>query len=92
LITTNCAVLGVAIIVVTKEFTFSGTAAMLNLPQALVYAASMALGFGLALIIFAGLREHMDLVGVPKPFKGVPIALITAGILALAFMGFSGIV
>jgi len=89
LITTNCAVLGVAIIVVTKEFSFSGTAAMLDLPQALVYAASMALGFGLALIIFAGLREHMDLVGVPKPFKGVPIALITAGILALAFMGFS---
>ncbi|MDD2537924.1 MAG: RnfABCDGE type electron transport complex subunit A [Bacteroidales bacterium] len=92
LITTNCAVLGVAIIVVTKEFTFGGTAAMLTLPQALVYAASMALGFGLALTIFAGLREHMDLVGVPKPFRGVPIALITAGILALAFMGFSGIV
>jgi len=92
LITTNCAVLGVAIIVVTKEFTFSGTAAMLNLPQALVYSASMALGFGLALVIFAGMREQMDLVGVPKPFRGVPIALITAGILALAFMGFSGIV
>ena len=92
LITTNCAVLGVAIIVVTKEFTFGGTAAMLTLPQALVYAASMALGFGLALTIFAGLREHMDLVGVPKPFRGVPIALITAGILALAFMGCSGIV
>lgn len=92
LITTNCAVLGVAIIVVTKEFTFGGTAAMLTLPQALVYAASMALGFVLALTIFAGLREHMDLVGVPKPFRGVPIALITAGILALAFMGFSGIV
>jgi len=92
LITTNCAVLGVAIIVVTKEFTFGGTAAMLTLPQALVYAASMALGFGLALTIFAGLREHMDLVGVPKPFRGAPIALITAGILALAFMGSSGIV
>ncbi len=92
LITTNCAVLGVAIIVVTKEFTFSGTAAMLNLPQALVYSASMALGFGLALVIFAGMREQMDLVGVPKPFRGVPRALITAGILALAFMGFSGIV
>ena len=65
---------------------------MLDLPQSLVYTASMAVGFGLALIIFAGMREQMDLVGVPKPFRGVPIALITAGILALAFMGFSGIV
>ncbi|HPW78108.1 MAG: Electron transport complex protein RnfA [Bacteroidetes bacterium ADurb.Bin037] len=92
LITTNCAVLGVAILVVTKEFTFGGNAAMLDLPQSLVYTASMAVGFGLALIIFAGMREQMDLVGVPKPFRGVPIALITAGILALAFMGFSGIV
>lgn len=92
LITTNCAVLGVAILVVTKEFTFGGNAAMLDLPQSLVYTASMAVGFGLALIIFAGMREQMDLVGVPEPFRGVPIALITAGILALAFMGFSGIV
>ncbi|MFY9116400.1 MAG: RnfABCDGE type electron transport complex subunit A [Bacteroidales bacterium] len=92
LITTNCAVLGVAILVVTQEFSFGGTPAMLNLPQALVYTAAMAAGFGLALILFAGMREHMELVGVPAPFKGVPIALITAGILALAFMGFSGIV
>jgi len=92
LITTNCAVLGVAILVVTQEFSFGGTPAMFTLPQALVYTAAMAAGFGLALILFAGMREHMELVGVPKPFKGVPIALITAGILALAFMGFSGIV
>lgn len=92
LITTNCAVLGVAILVVTQEFSFGGTPAMLTLPQALVYTAAMAAGFGLALILFAGMREHMELVGVPQPFKGVPIALITAGILALAFMGFSGIV
>jgi len=92
LITTNCAVLGVAILVVTKEFSFGGTPHMLDLPQSLVYTASMALGFGLALIIFAGMREQMDLVGIPKPFRGVPISLITAGILSLAFMGFSGIV
>ncbi len=92
LITTNCAVLGVAILVVTKEFTFGGTPTMLNLPQAVVYTASMAVGFAVALIIFAGMREQMDLQGVPKPFRGVPIALITAGILAMAFMGFSGIV
>ena len=92
LITTNCAVLGVAILVVTQEFSFGGTPALLTLPQALVYTAAMAAGFGLALILFAGMREHMEFVGVPQPFKGVPIALITAGILALAFMGFSGIV
>ena len=92
LITTNCAVLGVSILVVTKDLSFGGAPAMLNLPQALVYTASMAAGFGLALILFAGLREQMELVGIPKPFRGVPIALITAGILALAFMGFSGIV
>ncbi|NLA14985.1 MAG: RnfABCDGE type electron transport complex subunit A [Bacteroidales bacterium] len=92
LITTNCAVLGVSILVVTKEFSFGGTPALLTLPQALVYTAAMAAGFGLALIIFSGMREQMELVGVPKPFQGVPIALITAGILAMAFMGFSGIV
>ncbi|MBO4434035.1 MAG: electron transport complex subunit RsxA [Bacteroidales bacterium] len=91
LITTNCAVLGVAITVVTKEFAFvpGGT---LNLAQALVYAVATALGYGLAMIIFAGIREHLALSDVPKAFKGVPIALISVGILALAFMGFSGIV
>ncbi len=92
LITTNCAVLGVALIVVTKEFTFGGEAHMLNLAEAMVYAIASAVGFGVAMVIFAGLREHLDLVNVPKVFKGAPIALITAGILALAFMGFAGLV
>ena len=92
LITTNCAVLGVAITVVTKEFTFVGAPAMLNLGQATVYAAATALGYGLAMCLFAGLREHLSMNDVPKPFKGLPIALITAGIMAMAFLGFSGIV
>ena len=92
LITTNCAVLGVAITVVTKEFTFGGAPAMLNLGQATVYAAGTALGYGLAMCLFAGLREHLSMNDVPKPFKGLPIALITAGIMAMAFLGFSGIV
>ena len=89
LITTNCAVLGVALNVVTKEFAFGGPAHMLNLGESVVYAA---VGYGMALVLFAGLREHLDLNEVPKPFKGIPIALITAGILAMAFMGFSGLV
>ena len=92
LITTNCAVLGVAITVVTKEFNFGGAPAMLNLGQATVYAAATALGYGLARCLFAGLREHLSMNDVPKPFKGLPIALITAGIMAMAFLGFSGIV
>ena len=93
LITTNCAVLGVALSVVTKEFTFGGGAAhMLNLGESVVYAFATAIGYGIALIIFAGLREHLELNDVPKQFKGVPIALITCGILAMAFMGFSGLV
>ena len=90
LITTNCAVLGVAINVVTKEFSFAGGA--LNLGQALVYAFATSLGYGLAMVIFAGIREHLALNNVPKAFKGVPIALVSVGILALAFMGFSGMV
>ncbi len=93
LITTNCAVLGVALNVVTKEFTFGGGAAhMLNLGQATVYAFATALGYGLAMVLFAGLREHLEMNDVPKAFKGIPIALITCGILAMAFMGFSGMV
>ena len=92
LITTNCAVLGVAITVVTKEFTFGGEAHMLNLGEAVVYALATSIGYGLAMIIFAGIREHLALNNVPKSFRGLPIALITAGILALAFLGFSGIV
>ncbi len=83
LITTNCAVLGVAIMVIQKDF---------NLLQSVVFAASTAIGFGLALTIFAGIREHLELVAVPKGMQGSPIALITAGLLAMAFMGFSGIV
>ena len=83
LITTNCAVLGVAIIVIQKEF---------NLVQSLVYAVAGALGFGLALILLAGLREALALRNVPQAMKGMPIALLTAGMLALAFMGFSGMV
>ena len=83
LITTNCAVLGVAILVVQKN---------MNLFQSIIYSASIAVGFTLALVIFAGLREQMDLTGVPKGMKGVPIALVTAGILAMAFMGFGGLV
>ena len=93
LITTNCAVLGVAITVVTKEFTFGGGAAhMLNLGESVVYAFATALGYGMALILFAGLREHLEMNDVPRQFKGVPIALVTCGILAMAFMGFSGVV
>lgn len=93
LITTNCAVLGVALNVVTKEFTFGGGAAhMLNLGQAIVYAFATAIGYGMALILFAGMREHLEMNDVPKQFKGVPIALVTCGILAMAFMGFSGMV
>ncbi len=60
--------------------------------EGVVYAISNAIGFGLALTIFAGIREQMDLQNVPKGLKGTPIALITAGILAMAFMGFSGLV
>jgi len=92
LITTNCAVLGVAINVVTKEFTFGGEAHMLNLVEATVYAFATALGYGLSMILFAGLREHLSMNNVPKAFKGVPIALVTVSILAMAFMGFSGLV
>jgi electron transport complex protein RnfA len=83
LITTNCAVLGVAILVIKKNY---------NLLESVVFSAATAIGFGLALIILAGIREQLELVDVPKGMKGVPISLVTAGILALAFMGFTGIV
>ncbi len=91
LITTNCTVLGVAITVVTKEFTFGQPSHMLGLGEAVLYAFATSLGYGLAMILFSGIREHLDLNDVPKPFKGLPIALISAGLLAMAFMGFSGI-
>jgi electron transport complex protein RnfA len=83
LITTNCAVLGVAILVIKKNY---------NLLEGVVFGASIAVGFGLALIILAGIREQLELVNIPKGMKGVPISLVIAGILALAFMGFAGIV
>ena len=83
LITTNCAVLGVAILMIQKEF---------SLLQGVAYNVSIALGFALALVIFAGLRERIEFEEAPKAFQGVPIALITASILAMAFMGFSGLV
>lgn len=91
LITTNCAVLGVAITVVTKDFTFGQAAHMLGLGEALLYAFSTSLGYGLAMVIFSGLREHLAMNDVPESFRGIPIALVTVGILAMAFMGFSGI-
>ena len=92
LITTNCAVLGVAITVVTKEFTFGLEPHMLNLGEATIYAFATSVGYGLAMVLFAGIREHLTLSNVPKAFRGLPIALITAGIMAMAFLGFSGIV
>ncbi|MBN2761743.1 MAG: electron transport complex subunit RsxA, partial [Bacteroidales bacterium] len=83
LITTNCAVLGTALLAVQKDY---------NLLMSVVYAASIAVGFTLALVLLAGIREQLNLTDVPKGVKGFPISLITAGLLALAFMGFSGIV
>ena len=90
LITTNCTVLGVAINVVTKEFTFGQAAHMLNLGEAVLYAFATSVGYGLAMVLFAGMREQLALSSVPKSFRGIPIALITVSILAMAFMGFSG--
>ena len=83
LITTNCAVLGISILVIQKGY---------NLLESITYSIGISLGFTLAMVIFAGLREHLELVEVPKGVKGIPIALITAGILAMAFMGFAGLV
>ena len=83
LITTNCAVLGVAILVIQKN---------MNFLESVIYSASIAVGFTLALVIFAGIREQLELTGTPTGMKGVPIALVTAGILAMAFMGFNNLV
>lgn len=82
LITTNCAVLGVAILVVQKDF---------SLLQSIVYAFSTAIGFALALTVFAGIREQLAMSNIPKGMRGVSIVLVTAGLLSLAFMGFSGV-
>ena len=83
LITTNCVILGVAILVIQKDY---------NLMQSIVFAISTAIGYSMALIIFATIREQLALTRVPDALKGTPIALITAGLLAMAFMGFSGVV
>lgn len=82
LITTNCVILGVAILVIQKEY---------NLLESVIYAVATATGYALALIIFSSIREQLALTKVPKAMKGIPIALITAGVIAMAFMGFSGI-
>jgi electron transport complex protein RnfA len=83
LITTNCAVLGVALLNLERQHGFV---------ESLVFGAAAAAGFGLALLLFAGLRERMDTADVPAAFRGTPIALVTAGLMALAFMGFNGLV
>lgn len=82
LITTNCAVLGVAILVIQKDY---------NLIQGIVYAISTAIGFGIAMTVFAGMREQLEMVNIPKGMRGMAIVLVTAGLLSLAFMGFSGV-
>ena len=83
LITTNCAILGVAILNIQKDHDFV---------HMLVFAIGAALGFTLAIVLFAGLREQLAVARVPKIFQGAPISLVTAGLLSLAFMGFSGLV
>ena len=83
LITTNCAVLGVAILMIQKD---------MDLITGVIYSVATALGFALALVLFAGIRERLELEDVPAAFRGVPIALITAGLLAMAFMGFANVV
>ncbi|MCF0177152.1 MAG: RnfABCDGE type electron transport complex subunit A, partial [Bacteroidales bacterium] len=87
LITTNCCVLGVALMVVQKPFAFGGASHMLGLGESVVFATASAIGFGLAITLFSGIREQLELHDVPASFRGVPIALITAGIMAMAFMG-----
>ena len=83
LITTNCAVLGVSVLNIQKEYTLLETT---------IFGFGAALGFGLAMLLFSGLRERMDLCDTPLPFRGTAIGLVTAGLLSLAFMGFTGIV
>lgn len=83
LITTNCAVLGVAVLNIQKDYSFL---------QTVIFALGAGLGFTLAMVLFAGLRERIDLNPVPKSFQGSAIALVTAGLLSLAFMGFAGLV
>lgn len=82
LITTNCCVLGVAILVIQKDY---------SLLESVVYAFSTAIGFAVALVVFAGIREQLSMVNIPKGMRGMSIVLVTAGLLSLAFMGFSGL-
>ena len=82
LITTNCCILGVTILVAQKEY---------DLLQGLIYSMATALGFWLAMVVFAGMREQLAMADTPKAMRGTPLALITAGLLAMAFMGFSGV-
>ena len=81
-IVSNCAVLGVAILCIQKDY---------NLLQSVVYAFSTAIGFGVALTVFAGMREQLELVKIPKGMQGMAIVMLSAGLLSLAFMGFSGV-
>ncbi len=83
LITTNCAILGMALLAIKGEYSFF---------EAVFFAFSSALGFTLAILIFSGIRERLDFANVPENFKNVPIALITAALLAMSFMGFAGLV
>ena len=82
LITTNCCILGVAILVIQND---------IDLLTGVIYALATAIGFALAMILFAGIREQLSLVNIPKGMDGMAIALVTAGLLAMAFMGFSGV-
>nr|WP_307774571.1 electron transport complex subunit RsxA [uncultured Cetobacterium sp.] len=81
LITTNCAVLGIAILNIQQNYNFI---------ESVINGAAVAIGFTLALVLLAGIRERIEYADIPGPFKGVPIAFISAGLLAMAFMGFSG--
>lgn len=89
LITTNCCILGVAILVANGTYSTQGLEP--NLLTGVVYAFSTALGFALALVVFSAIREQLDLMPVPKIMRGTSIALVVAGLLAMAFMGFSGV-
>ena len=83
LITTNCAIMGLALFNITREYTFY---------QGIVFAVGAGGGFTLALVLMAGIREELELADVPKPMRGVPVTLLVAGILALAFSGFAGMI
>lgn len=83
LITTNCAILGLALFMALRDY---------SMMQSIFFGLGAGTGFTLALVIMAGIREELELADIPKPFRGVPITLITAGLLAMAFMGFSGLI